>query len=169
MQWQELTVNHLQSWGCEGCSSFSFHKNLNRVTCPVIAPPCYLALTGDLKVRAPHRICQLLSRVDAGPDLLQGNLPWETSVSPKWEMTKTHEGDQNLKPGKAGGTLMFMSALSGLGYCRCCVWIHMQINLLWSVEQVSMNLHFFCSLPLHWFVVHFVLCFQLLLWIFKRL
>lgn len=94
----------------------------------MIAPPCYLAWTGDLKVRAPHRICQLLSRVDAGPDLLQGNLPWETSVSPKWDMTKTHEEDQNLKLGKAGGTLMFMFALSGLGYCRCCLCLDPHAN-----------------------------------------
>lgn len=95
-------------------AGFPSTSTLNRVTCPVIAPPCYLSLTEDLKVRGPRRICHLLSRVDAGPDLLPGNLPWETSVSPKWEMTKTHEEDQNLKLGKAGGTLMFVSTLSGL-------------------------------------------------------
>ena len=101
----------------KAATAFPSTSTLNRGTCAVIAPPCLLALPEDLKVRGPHRICQLLSRVNAGPDLWQGNLTWETSVPFKWELTKTHKQDENIKLGETVGTWTFVSILSRLGCC----------------------------------------------------
>lgn len=109
------------------------------VTCIMFAPPCLLALI-NVKVRSPHRICQLLSRVnvsqthDRGASFGRHQFPLNGSWQKPMNKTKTWQAEWDwalecLCPSCPGWVIAV----------TVCVWIQKQINMLSSVEQVSTN------------------------------
>lgn len=156
LQWQELIINHqpLRLWRV---SSFLLHKHPEHdylhCVCTSLSP-------GFDKCEGQRSIHNLSTAVQSKccprsmtgePHLGDISFSYVTRQKPM-NKTKTWWALECLRPSCPGCTIAVVY-----------VWIQKQINLLSSVEQVSMNPFFSCSLPFHWFVVHFVLHFQLLI------